>query len=1145
MKQGKKSIGHPVDVASGAQQSEYEDCSIPGKIDLVWKRSYDSSRTISSKSPIGKKWISPYFATLTAKNFAFELFSDQGDIEIFNDPEGTVRRGGTIRNHGTFQELCKRGEYYIVTQWDVDTGEVGRLLFKAAPKDETMPLARIEDVAGNSLTLLYNLSSRLTGIRQDREDRELHIDYIDKDKICEVSLILPNNKYHRLVSYEYNSAGQLTAVHNTAGNTDHYEYDEKSNITREILKGGADYYFEYDEKERCVKTAGLDRYDEKSFKYFEDLAWTEVTDSLGNITRFQYTPEGQVVTEVDQLGCEEKTEYDEHGRIAAKIDPNGAITKYEYDEKGNRSKTTDPLGNITTLTFNESHLPYTLTDPNGNLWKREYDFKNRLVKTRDPLGAEWKFNYDNQGNLIQVIDPKGARLTQSFNSYCILKESIDWEGNTTRYHFDFFGRIIKRTGPESDITNFQYDAAGNPTRIESPDKSIIEANYDTEDNLTSFKDGQGYTTKYRYGSCNRLLQRIDPMGNSVSYKWGSESDILEKVINEKGEVYNFVYDAGNRVIEEKGFDGRIQSFKYDPAGNCTSVTNGLGEDISYKRDPVGNIINEKLPDDKTADFEYDCFGNLISAVNSDCKVIFERDALGRVIKEYQDEHTILSKYDIAGNLIHTKTNLDHQVSYKHDNNGQLTELTTNGKETFRFERNSYGEEIKRTLPGDLKLEQTYDNTGQLKEQKIAYKGTPLPGRLTVNGKSVLPSGYNLVHRKYDYDKRGDLTKIEDIFRGNTWYSYDPAQRLNQALRDKGLTEHFQYDSTGNIAKINEKLDEKPKFDADMEYGEGNRLIRKDDTKFFYDDNGRLIKKTEKCKSKKPDEWNYSWDGKDQMSSIVSPDGEKWEYGYDALGRRIYKKDSSGLFERFVWDGNIVIHNLKENKLKSTWIYQQDSFEPIFTIQNNSIYSVIADHLGTPHEILDSKGDIVWAASYKTWGEIDRLWQGEGEKVDCPIRFQGQWFDKESGLHYNRFRYYDPQCGRFICEDPIGLAGGENLYFYAPNSISWVDPFGLNNCPNKKPPNLSPEGAGRRGAFREAKRNVGVPVSKRPSRITPNKDKRGKLQPGRNYEFDVSAEGGGTKTIIIREDSGGDYYGPDDPQNRGPHFNDPDGGHYDY
>ena len=103
-----------------------------------------------------------------------------------------------------------------------------------------------------------------------------------------------------------------------------------------------------------------------------------------------------------------------------------------------------------------------------------------------------------------------------------------------------------------------------------------------------------------------------------------------------------------------------------------------------------------------------------------------------------------------------------------------------------------------------------------------------------------------------------------------------------------------------------------------------------------------------------------------------------------------------------------------------------------------------DHLGTPQELTDPNGQIVWSAQYKAWGEIKEQcseW-AQREGLTNPIRFQGQYHDHETGLHYNRYRYYDPRVGRFISKDPISYAGGLNLYAYAPNPVEWVDPNGL-------------------------------------------------------------------------------------------------------
>lgn len=165
--------------------------------------------------------------------------------------------------------------------------------------------------------------------------------------------------------------------------------------------------------------------------------------------------------------------------------------------------------------------------------------------------------------------------------------------------------------------------------------------------------------------------------------------------------------------------------------------------------------------------------------------------------------------------------------------------------------------------------------------------------------------------------------------------------------------------------------------------------------------------------------------------------QRFHYGYDALGRRITKQDAFGT-TLYLWDGDQMVLERRGGNETHT-LYLPHSFVPLAQIHNGRVHHLHTDHLGTPLEASNDAGTITWRVTYKTWGNV--LLQ-EKEQITQNLRFQGQYFDQETGLHYNRFRYYDPQAGRFISQDPIGLAGGVNLFQYAPNSTGWVDPVGL-------------------------------------------------------------------------------------------------------
>src|SRR5690606_34353035 len=134
--------------------------------------------------------------------------------------------------------------------------------------------------------------------------------------------------------------------------------------------------------------------------------------------------------------------------------------------------------------------------------------------------------------------------------------------------------------------------------------------------------------------------------------------------------------------------------------------------------------------------------------------------------------------------------------------------------------------------------------------------------------------------------------------------------------------------------------------------------------------------------------------------------------------------------------------------------------PVALAEGSRLYHYHLDHLGTPQEITDERGQLVWGVSYRAYGSVALAHE---LVIDNPLRFQGQYFDEESGLHYNRFRYYDPACGRFINQDPIGLAGGINNYQYVPNPIHWIDPLGL--TAEKESPSRQAEAIGSANTFK--------------------------------------------------------------------------------
>ncbi|PMV69243.1 RHS repeat-associated core domain-containing protein, partial [Pseudomonas sp. GW123-5C08] len=335
-------------------------------------------------------------------------------------------------------------------------------------------------------------------------------------------------------------------------------------------------------------------------------------------------------------------------------------------------------------------------------------------------------------------------------------------------------------------------------------------------------------------------------------------------------------------------------------------------------------------------------------------------------------------------------------------------------------------------------------------------------------------------RHYDYDKSGNLTRLLDTRKGEHRYHYDPLNRLTRADQTQGEQERFGHDPASNLLMQN-----RPGPDIVA----GNRLMIQGDHHYDYDAFGNLIRERRGKGHQLVTEYRY--DCQHRLISITRPDGQIASYRYDPFGRRI-SKTVDGITTEFFWQGDKLIGEHHADRHRS-YLYEPDSFRPLallegFGPKETKPYHYQLDHLGTPQELTAPDGEIVWSAHYRAYGEISRLDTG---KIDNPLRFQGQYFDQESGLHYNRHRYYNPDVGRYLTPDPVKLAGGINAYQYVPNPTGWVDATGLSaNCPPKgiqqpacktqnepETPDVS-----RRGAFRQAKRDAGIPMVQAPDMV---------------------------------------------------------------
>ena len=383
----------------------------------------------------------------------------------------------------------------------------------------------------------------------------------------------------------------------------------------------------------------------------------------------------------------------------------------------------------------------------------------------------------------------------------------------------------------------------------------------------------GQVVRYRYGSCHRLVERVDALGNTSRFQWGTEPDQLLAIVNPTGETYTLEYNELDRISREVSFDGRPTGFEYDLAGRWTARINALEQRIELVRDALGRTVAQITPDGSGGTFGYDAAGFLQEAKNGNSQISFERDTLGRVVREVQNGREILRTFDAVGNLHRLQSGPDADIAYSFDGNKLLSAFQVQGFEATSFERDVRGSEIRRVLPGQAQLLQQFDAMAEL-ERQVA---------LAPAAAATLPhadAGDVLVERAYE--RTGSLVaNLADRSWGGTRYSYDPANRLTTALRQRGASEHFEFDLNSNLVRTT-RGNEIESF----RYEAGGRLVQQAQSAYRYDPQGRLVARAETRRDGRNSEWHFQWDALDRLTGVTRPDGERWTYAYDPFGRRI-------------------------------------------------------------------------------------------------------------------------------------------------------------------------------------------------------------------------------------------------------------------
>jgi RHS repeat-associated protein len=954
------------------------------------------------------------------------------------------KQGETIVAHVGTQVDADSGRIHAL--WEIKDGKLVRQL-AACDYNDHGDLIRAQDENGAAWQYQYDrhLVTRYT----DRTGRGMNLAYdtsIDSGAHAKaIREWADDGSYDTRLEWDKNI--RLTYVTDALSHETRYYYDIAGYTYRIVYPDGREEWLFRDDAKNVVRHVHADGSSEHH-RYDAHGNLLTHTRADGSQVHFEYDGQHRVTGIRDGEGGTWKRDYNVQGRLVEETDPRGNKTQYAYDKAGRPVEVTDAKGGIKKLAYTPDGQLASYTDCSGHSSHWEYDDRKRLVKSIDAAGNVTRYRYtplsaetltqahnegpdsgNHPGQLEAVIHPDGSEEQLRHDAEGRLLARVDAMQRTTAYSFTAAGLIQNRTDALGHSLHYRWDALGRLSALENENGSVYRFQYDPVGRLLQEQGFDGKATEYRYDEASGVLAEtveggvttrldFDPMGRLVQRR--------AAVPSQPEQVETFAYNANGQLAEAKNEHARLQWF-YDAAGN-------LVREHQHYQGPFH-------PDRRTAAWHH--------------------------------------HYDELNQRTGTTRPDGHRIEWLTYGAGHVHGLLLDGQDLASFERDALYQETGRTQANGLLQTMKYDPAGRLIEQQLGAIA-----QASQTDRHSYPDTYRpdvqvgmqaTILRRYRYDPSGQLSSLEDNRRGRVEYRYDPVGRLlaaNSALS----RETFAFDPAGNIQAADTAQQERITPRAPLPKLLDNLLKEYAGVSYRYDERGNLVERVQDGIRSE-----YEWDAFNRMIRATTWHGVT-TFAYDPMGRRIAKHSQAmeGTAFRettrtmYGWDGDTLalessVHQgYAAGERTVHYVYERDSFVPLvqatrkralrlapttdvraLMAANDGKYDIAldplwngefeqeaepfgkdeigfyqCDHLGTPQELTDCEGKVAWSAQYKAWGEAKEAISEAAREAGMrnPIRFQGQYFDEETGLHYNRHRYYDPFSGRYVSKDPIGLLG---------------------------------------------------------------------------------------------------------------------------
>ncbi|EFB3102196.1 RHS repeat-associated core domain-containing protein [Escherichia coli] len=1050
-KKDSPNYGNPVNPVLGAKVLPGEtDIALPGPLPFILSRAYSSYRT-RTPAPVGvfgPGWKAPFDIRLQIRDEGL-ILNDSGGRSIHFEPlfPGEISysrseslwlaRGGVAAQHSSQplsalwqvlpEDVRLSPHVYLATNslqgpwWILSWPE------RVPGADEVLPppppayrvLTRVVDGFGRTLAFHRaakgDVAGAVTGVT-DGAGRRFHLALTTQAQRAEAFRKQRASSLSSPASPRSVSSSQVFPDTLPAGT----EYGADNGIRLEAVWLTHDPAYPDEQP-----TAPLARY-----TYTAGGELRAVYDRSGTQVRgFAYDAEhaGRMVAHHYAGRPESRYRYDDTGRVTEQVNPEGLDYRFEYGQ--DRVTITDSLNRREVLyTEGEGGLKRVVKKEHadGSITRSEYDEAGRLKAQTDAAGRRTEYRlHMASGAVTAVTGPDGRTVRYGYNSQRQVTSVTYPDGLRSSREYDERGRLTAETSRSGETTRYSYDdpASELPTGIQDATGSTKQMAWSRYGQLLAFTDCSGYTTRYeydRYGqqiavhreegistysSYNprgQLVSQKDAQGREIRYEYSAAGD-LTATVSPDGKRSTIEYDKRGRPVSVTE-GGLTRSMGYDAAGRITVLTNENGSQSTFRYDPVDRLTEQRGFDGRTQRYQYDLTGKLTQSEDEGLITLWHYDASDRITRRtVNGEPAEQWQYDDHGwltEISHLSEGHRVAVHYGYDDKGRLTgerqtvENPETGEMLWEHETgHAYSEQglATRQEPDGLPpVEWLTYGSGYLAGMKLG--GTPLVEYTRIQ------HGEPQVESRYLYDPLGrrtgkrvwrrerDLTGWMSLSRKpeETWYGWDGDRLTTVQTQQTRIQTVYQPGSFTPLLRI------------ETENGEQAKARHRSLAEVLQEDTGVTLPA--------------------ELAVMLG-----------RLERELRAGAVSAESEAWLAQCGLTVEQM-ESQMEAEYIPER------------RLHLYHCDHRGLPQALISPEGETAWRGEYDEWG--NQLNEENPPHLYQPYRLPGQQYDEESGLYYNRHRYYDPLQGRYITQDPIGLKGGINLYTYPLAPIRYTDPLGL-------------------------------------------------------------------------------------------------------